>query len=189
MPRIDGIDLLHRIRQTAGLETLPVILCTGAADHSTLERAAQLSANHYIVKPFTASVVWSKPEAIETDLLAHQEIEDPAKVCARLRIDTGPLVGALLTELHDWATATRAVSVSGRFDRMALRANSLKGASANLGLRDLAASLGQAEARLEAVAANELPLRFVLAEADLLPLLDQVNHSAALVRLTLKVAA
>ncbi len=192
MPRIDGIDLLHRIRQTAGLETLPVVLCTGAADRTTVERAAQLSANHYIVKPFTASVVLSKLDAIETDLMAHQDIEDLATVCARLGIDTGThasLVDALLTELHDWTTATRAVSVSGRFDRMALRANSLKGASANLGLRNLALVLGQAELRLEAAAANELPLGFLVPEADMLPLLDQVTHSAAKVRLSLKAAA
>lgn len=191
MPRIDGIELLHRLRKTPGMESIPVILCTGAADRTTVERAAQLSANHYLVKPFSASVVLSKVESIEADLQAHQEIEAPANVCTRLGIDASTreaLIDALLTELHDWTTATRAVSVSGRFDRMALRANSLKGACANLGLRGLSQALGQAEALLESAAASELPLGFLLPEADLLPLLDQVAHTAAKVRETRQAA-
>jgi CheY-like chemotaxis protein len=192
MPRIDGIELLHRVRQTTGLEKLPVILCTGASDRSTVERAAQLSANHYIVKPFTASVVISKLDLIEADLRADQEIEDPAAVCTRLGIDLATreaLVDAVLVELHDWITATRAVAVSKRFDRMAMRANGLKGGCVNLGLRGLGQLIDAAELILTDEAESELRTRFVLTEAEIFPILDQIALSASRVRQSLPAAA
>lgn len=185
MPRIDGIDLLNRIRNTPGLEKLPVILCTGANDRTTVERAVQLSANHFIVKPFTAAVVHSKLQAIEASLGTSRDIEDISAVCTRLGIDAEThraLVDALLNEIHDWLTATKVVAVSKRFDRMALRANGLKGGCANLGLHALGRLLDAVETMLSAEADSELRSHFVLAEAELAPLLDQVAVCTASIR-------
>lgn len=54
MPGIDGLMLIERIRNTALLRHLPVILCTGVSDRETVGRAAKLAINHYIVKPYKA---------------------------------------------------------------------------------------------------------------------------------------
>lgn len=192
MPRIGGIELLDRIRHTPCLAKLPVILCTGANDRTTVERAVQLSANHYIVKPFTTATVLSKIQTVESGLHTDLDAEEETAVCARLGIDAPTyhsLVDALLNELHDWITATQAVSVSKRFDRMALRANGLKGGCANLGFHALARLLDTAEHALAAEADCELGQHFVLTEAELSPLLDQVAACAAALRQTYPVPA
>lgn len=92
------------------------------------------------------------------------------------------LVDALLNEIHDWLTATKVVAVSKRFDRMALRANGLKGGCANLGLHALGRLLDAVETMLSAEADSELRSHFVLAEAELAPLLDQVAVCTASIR-------
>ncbi len=54
MPKVDGLMLIERIRNSALLRHLPVILCTGISDRETVGRAARLAINHYIVKPYKA---------------------------------------------------------------------------------------------------------------------------------------
>lgn len=60
MPRVDGFDLLRRIRQNIFLKSLEIVLCTSSADRSTVIKAAQFGARHYLVKPCTEAVVLAK---------------------------------------------------------------------------------------------------------------------------------
>jgi CheY-like chemotaxis protein len=41
MPQVDGLELLRRIKQSARLKDLTVILCSGHADPETMKRAAE----------------------------------------------------------------------------------------------------------------------------------------------------
>lgn len=50
MPRIDGLELLTRLR--AAGSTLPVVVMTGYADVTTAVRAMKLGAHDFIEKPF-----------------------------------------------------------------------------------------------------------------------------------------
>jgi CheY-like chemotaxis protein len=51
MPRMDGFEVLAKIRTELKLTALPVVVLTNSADSVTLARARALGANSYIVKP------------------------------------------------------------------------------------------------------------------------------------------
>jgi two-component system response regulator len=51
MPKVDGIDVLQRIRQDELLRTVPVVMLTSSAEERDLIASYQLGANSYIVKP------------------------------------------------------------------------------------------------------------------------------------------
>jgi Response regulator containing CheY-like receiver, AAA-type ATPase, and DNA-binding domains len=63
MPIVDGLQFIERVRQTATLRHLPIILCTGINDRDTVARAARLAINHYVVKPY-------KPDALREKIRA-----------------------------------------------------------------------------------------------------------------------
>jgi len=64
MPVVDGLKLIERIRATAPLQSLPVILCTGVSDRDTVARAARLAINRYVVKPYKLDGMRAKIRAI-----------------------------------------------------------------------------------------------------------------------------
>lgn len=51
MPRLDGYDLLTRIRGDGRLNDLPVVMVTGREDAVSIDRAFDLGANSFTVKP------------------------------------------------------------------------------------------------------------------------------------------
>ena len=64
MPRVNGVELLTRIRNTPGLHKLPVILCTGMDDIQPVAQAAALSVTEYVVKPYRLADLLGKIKAI-----------------------------------------------------------------------------------------------------------------------------
>ncbi len=60
LPKLDGFELLQRIRATPLLKSLEVVVCTASNDRATVVKAAQHGARHYIVKPCTPEVVLAK---------------------------------------------------------------------------------------------------------------------------------
>ena len=51
MPKVDGIEVLRRLKADAGLRKLPVIMLTTTDDTRDVERCHQLGCNVYIQKP------------------------------------------------------------------------------------------------------------------------------------------
>ena len=51
MPKIDGIEVLEKIKQDAELKKIPVIILTTTDDPREIERCHRLGCNVYIVKP------------------------------------------------------------------------------------------------------------------------------------------
>jgi CheY-like chemotaxis protein len=51
LPRIDGLEVLRRIRGHEELQGIPVVILTSSAAESDIARAYELNANSYIVKP------------------------------------------------------------------------------------------------------------------------------------------
>ncbi len=64
MPKMEGIELLKRIRCTEHLEKLPVLMITAEAKREQVIEAAQHGINGYIVKPFNAATLKEKIERI-----------------------------------------------------------------------------------------------------------------------------
>ncbi len=58
MPKIDGVQVLERIKRTPHLRNMPVIMLTTTDDPREVERCHQLGCNSYITKPviFTSFV-------------------------------------------------------------------------------------------------------------------------------------
>jgi CheY-like chemotaxis protein len=51
LPKIDGIEVLRRIKQDEELRKIPVIMLTTTDDPSDVEVCHRLGCSHYIVKP------------------------------------------------------------------------------------------------------------------------------------------
>jgi two-component system chemotaxis response regulator CheY len=64
MPVMDGLTMLQRIRDTAGLKDLPVLMVTAEAKKENIIAAAQAGADGYIVKPFNAATLKEKIDKI-----------------------------------------------------------------------------------------------------------------------------
>ncbi|MCS7052671.1 MAG: response regulator [Ignavibacterium sp.] len=52
MPNIDGFNLIERIRSNENYQNTPIIVMSNLSDSEDIERAMQLGANSYIIKPF-----------------------------------------------------------------------------------------------------------------------------------------
>lgn len=51
MPKIDGIEVLKRIKADPGTKLIPVVLLTSSKEEKDILESYQLGANSYIVKP------------------------------------------------------------------------------------------------------------------------------------------
>lgn len=51
LPRVDGLEVLRRLKTHERFRTLPVIVLTSSAEDLDIETAYRLGANSYIVKP------------------------------------------------------------------------------------------------------------------------------------------
>jgi two-component system chemotaxis response regulator CheY len=64
MPGMDGLALLQGIRADVKLKSTAFILLTGRADKELVQRAVQLGANNYLVKPFNIATLKQKIEQV-----------------------------------------------------------------------------------------------------------------------------
>ncbi len=60
MPVMDGLTFLERLRASAGVNQPPVIMCTTHNTFEKIQRALELGANEYIMKPFDAEIIGGK---------------------------------------------------------------------------------------------------------------------------------
>jgi CheY-like chemotaxis protein len=51
LPRVDGLDVLRRLKSSALLKAVPIVVLTTSAESRDVKQAYELGANSYIVKP------------------------------------------------------------------------------------------------------------------------------------------
>ncbi len=51
MPKVDGIEVLSRIKEEGLTRNIPVVILTSSKEHPDIKRCYELGANSYIVKP------------------------------------------------------------------------------------------------------------------------------------------
>jgi two-component system response regulator len=51
MPKIDGIEVLQKLKADESMRTIPVVMLTSSKEHPDVKRCYELGANSYIVKP------------------------------------------------------------------------------------------------------------------------------------------
>lgn len=61
LPRVDGLEVLKRIKSDAVAHTIPVVMLTSSREQRDIDETYRLGANSYVVKPvnyerFTAAV-------------------------------------------------------------------------------------------------------------------------------------
>ena len=66
MPRMDGLELLARIKEMAHMKHVPVIMITTEGGQGKVMEAVQLGATGYVRKPFTADQIKEKLAGILT---------------------------------------------------------------------------------------------------------------------------
>ncbi len=60
MPGMDGLELLHAVREDPILCNIPMLMVTAEAKKENIVAAAKAGASGYIVKPFTAATLDEK---------------------------------------------------------------------------------------------------------------------------------
>ncbi|MBN2119052.1 MAG: response regulator [Anaerolineales bacterium] len=51
LPKMNGLEVLRRIKSDARLQTIPVVVVTSSAEDPDLAAAYELGANSYVIKP------------------------------------------------------------------------------------------------------------------------------------------
>ena len=59
MPRMNGLEMLEKVKAHDGNENLPVIMLTSEGQKSLIERAKRAGAKGWIVKPFKSELLVS----------------------------------------------------------------------------------------------------------------------------------
>ena len=53
MPRLDGLEVLQRVRADTRFKTLPIVMITSSAEEQDMIKSYNLGVNGYVVKPVT----------------------------------------------------------------------------------------------------------------------------------------
>ena len=64
LPGMDGIELLSKMKESAQLNDIPVIMATAKGQEYVRIRGLDLGADDYIVKPFSVMVIVSRVKAV-----------------------------------------------------------------------------------------------------------------------------
>ena len=51
MPKVNGLEVLQKVRATPGLRSTPVVMLTSSQEESDVVRSYELGVNAYVVKP------------------------------------------------------------------------------------------------------------------------------------------
>lgn len=51
LPKVDGLEVLKTVRETATLRSMPVVMLTSSKEEQDLVRSYELGVNAYVVKP------------------------------------------------------------------------------------------------------------------------------------------
>ena len=75
MPRMTGIDLLRKARNSQDFRKLPFLIVSGVVDEETVAEAAETEVDGYIIKPFVAKTLEEKMDQILDSQKHPDEVE------------------------------------------------------------------------------------------------------------------
>ncbi len=64
MPKMSGLDLLIKIRETENLKATPFLMITAEAEQSNVVKVVKAGVNNFIVKPFKPDTLREKIDKI-----------------------------------------------------------------------------------------------------------------------------
>jgi two-component system chemotaxis response regulator CheY len=163
MPRLNGMDLLKKLRNDKRFAQLKVCFCSAIRERQTIVQAAALQPDYYILKPLSVSVVREQVLKAKAALNPNASYEPADLVCARLGVDKDTYVEMLDSLKQQVASLTTRVpnllmqmDVSGALDVLneariaaqSLGAHRLMGLTENLS-RSFKANQGLLSAKSE----------------------------------------
>ena len=190
MPKIDGFQLLERIRAMPSLRHLKAMLCTAAADRTTVERASGLAVSHYIVKPYNKAVILAKLSAMREEL-ARLGSENRDELLKRLGLDNevySVLVNTLLEDLESWVSGCRYTSDMAKFGQLTKRTVGFRGGAALLGLTSIVSRLDEVEFTLVSDSAASHGQQSPLLLSQILPIFEKLDEELKRARRHLELA-
>lgn len=75
MPKMDGIELLRKVRSKLDLRLIKYVFCSAVLDPKIVREAISLNSSGYIVKPVMPSVLKKKLD----EIFPHLAVQDPTK--------------------------------------------------------------------------------------------------------------
>ena len=138
MPRMNGVDLLKRIRADKRFAAIKVCFCSAVRDRHLIVQAAALQPDNYILKPYARATIHAQVEKARGTPRPEESLETSADVCARLGIDQAVYdsrLNALMEEVRTLTTRLPTLlmqlDVSGAFSAL----DKAKHAAQDLGVR------------------------------------------------------
>ncbi len=83
MPKMNGLQLLAKMKANPALQMLPVILLTGATGSADVLEGLQAGAYYYLTKPFDKEVLLSIVRTAVNDQNAHRALEEQLQMTVR----------------------------------------------------------------------------------------------------------
>jgi len=87
MPRMNGLELLKRIRGDKRFPSIRACFCSAVRDRYFVEKAAALQPDNYILKPYTRDAIQTQVQKVLGTVRPEENLEPSEAVCARLGID------------------------------------------------------------------------------------------------------
>lgn len=145
MPRLSGMDLLQRVKADGAFGAMPFVLVSSAADRATVDQAAGLGADGYMVKPFHAEQVREHMAAFadQTGAGPHRA-EAPLATMQRLAINGDRLLaylGGFQNQLAAAGAEIETLLAGGLHDAARVRLDRLHAGCVTLGLGGAAGTL------------------------------------------------
>ncbi len=84
MPRVDGMEVLSRVREKTAAADLPIIMATAKSEAQDVVRALEMGANDYVTKPLDFQVVLAR---VQTQLSLKRAREELKSAHARMKAD------------------------------------------------------------------------------------------------------
>jgi two-component system chemotaxis response regulator CheY len=100
MPRMNGVDLLKRIRGDSRMAGLKVCFCSAVRDRKIILRAAVFQPDYYVLKPYSRHTIQAQVRKAREGTSRTRTLEPVGLICARLGIDEASY-GAMLCGLVD----------------------------------------------------------------------------------------
>lgn len=138
MPNLSGLEVVERIRADESVKEIPVILCTAVRDRQTVEHAATLAVTHYVVKPYSRTVMLEKLRQIRSELPNGEILERPDSACKRLGIEADmfrAMIESLLGDVGEWRERLKKPVPAIEAQKLFIRGRGFEGSCLSLGAR------------------------------------------------------
>jgi two-component system chemotaxis response regulator CheY len=182
MPKLSGLELVERMRAGDTHKSTAIILCTAVHDRATVQRAAALGVSHYVIKPYSRTLMLDKLGQIGRGLVDDDVLESPEVVCRRLGIEADMhrvMLAALVEDVEEWSGLLRGTADPAEVQQLFLRGRGIRGSCLSLGARRAPQYLNAIETVLQAFLAA--PSEGEFPQAKMTVLLDDLDREIHLV--------